>query len=189
MSSPATAAASVRIAWAADAPAIAAIQIRAWRQGYAGLLPPEVLAGLDEAAFARQWEQAIGRPREARQRVLVALAHTTVVGFASTGPADDPDADPGRDGQVAELVVDPARLGEGHGSRLVAACADTLRADEFRRATYWLVSADDALRSFLRSAGWAPDGAFRELDLTGDGSVRVKQVRLHTDLTEQRGAG
>lgn len=172
----------MRVAWAADAPAIAALQIRAWRRGYAGVLPPEVLSSLDQSVFASRWAQAIDRPKDARQRVLVALAHATVVGFASTGPADDPDAEPGRDGQVAELVVDPARLGEGHGSRLVAACADTLRADEFHRATCWLVSTDDALRAFLQSTGWAPDGAFRELDLTGDGSIRVRQVRLHTDL-------
>jgi hypothetical protein len=34
----------------------------------------------------------------------------------------------------------------------------------------------------VADAGWAPDGAHRELDLRGDGAVRVKQVRLHTAL-------
>jgi hypothetical protein len=48
----------------------------------------------------------------------------------------------------------------------------------------WLNSTDDALRAFVTTAGWAPDGAHRELDLRGDGEVLVKQVRLHTDLTE-----
>ena len=37
--------------------------------------------------------------------------------------------------------------------------------------------------AFLQAAGWAPDGAHRSLDLHDDGSVLVKQVRLHTDLT------
>ena len=82
------------------------------------------------------------------------------------------------------LVVEPSRRGAGHGSRLLHACADTLRADRFRRATTWLASTDDRARAFLADAGWAPDGAHRELDLHGDGSVRVKQVRLHTDLRE-----
>ena len=41
---------------------------------------------------------------------------------------------------------------------------------------------DDVRRTFLTEAGWAPDGAHRELDLHGNGTVRVKQVRLHTDL-------
>ena len=45
-----------------------------------------------------------------------------------------------------------------------------------------LGSADDDTRAFLTAAGWEPDGAHRTLDLTGDGSVTVKQIRLHTDL-------
>jgi GNAT superfamily N-acetyltransferase len=180
-----TADVSVRVAWAADAPHIARIQVRAWRSGYAGLLPDDLLAALDADAFAAQWEEAITKPADARTRVLVALERATVTGFALTAVADDPDADPAKDGQVAELVVDPDRTGEGHGSRLIQACADTLRADRFVRATCWLNATDDARRGFLESAGWAPDGAHRELDLTGDGTVRVKQVRLHTDLTEE----
>ncbi len=35
--------------------------------------------------------------------------------------------------------------------------------------------------SFLTAAGWAADGASREIGLD-DGSVRLKQVRLQTDL-------
>lgn len=179
-----TADVSVRTAWAADAKAIAHVQIRAWRRGYAGVLPDEVLAALDDAAFAAQWSEAILRPAEARNRVLVALDGPTVVGFALTAVADDPDANPASDGQVAEFVVDPDHRGAGHGSRLLQACADTLRADRFSRGTLWVTSTDDTLRGFLTEAGWAPDGAHRELDLTGDGSVRVKQVRLHTGLAE-----
>ena len=61
------------------------------------------------------------------------------------------------------------------------ACADTLRADGFGRASWWAAATDDALRGFLTAAGWAADGASREIGLD-DGSVRVKQVRLQTDL-------
>lgn len=64
------------------------------------------------------------------------------------------------------------------------ACADTLRADRFARAVTWLPATADDLRTFLTEAGWAPDGAHRTLDLTGDGTVTVKQVRLHTSLVE-----
>jgi ribosomal protein S18 acetylase RimI-like enzyme len=174
---------SVRVAWSADADAIARVQIRAWRHGYAGVLPDEVLQALDQEAFAAQWSEAVDRPTDARNRVLVALDGATVAGFALTAVADDPDADPASDGQVAEFVVDPDRRRSGHGSRLLQACADTLRADGFARATLWVTSTDDALRGFLDGAGWAPDGAHRELDLTGDGGTRVRQVRLHTDLT------
>jgi ribosomal protein S18 acetylase RimI-like enzyme len=179
-----TADVSVRVAWADDAAAIADVQVRAWRQEYDGLLPAEVLAALDRDEVAQNWQASLNRPQDARNRVLVALERNTVRGFAVTSPASDPDADPVSDGEVSDLTLDPDATGQGHGSRLVQACADTLRADKFRRAVVWLNSTDDARRAFLSSAGWEPDGAHRELDLHGDGSVRVKQVRLHTDLSE-----
>ena len=173
---------SVRVAWADDAPAIAGVQARAWRTSYSSLLPAEVLAGLDEDAVAAAWHGALTRPGDARNRVLVALERNTVVGFTVCSPAADPDCDPISDGELSELTVDPARRGEGHGSRLLQAAADTLGADRFTRAVTWAIATDDDLRAFLAGAGWAPDGAHRELDLDGSGSTVVKQVRLHTAL-------
>jgi ribosomal protein S18 acetylase RimI-like enzyme len=161
---------SVRVAWADDAPAIAAVQARAFRQSYAELLPTAVLAGVDAEAFAQTWRQAIARPPSARHRVLVALERNMVVGFAATAPSDDPDAEPA-DGEVVALHVDPDATGAGHGSRLVSAVADALRADGFSH-----------VRRFLEPAGWAADGAHRQLDLTGDGSTTLRQIRLQTDL-------
>jgi len=177
-----TADVSVRIGWADDSAAIARVQVRAWREEYAGTLPAEVLAAFDDDRFAAAWHAAMSRPGDARNRVLVALEHNTVRGFAVTGPSADRDADPVADGEISELVVDPEHGRAGHGSRLLHACVDTLRADRFTRARMWLASTDDARRTFLTESGWAPDGAHRELDLHGDGSVRVRQVRLHTDV-------
>lgn len=175
---------SVRVGWADDARGIAEVQVRAWRAQYAALLPDEVLDALDPAEFASAWQASLDRPKDARNRVLVALERNTVRGFAVTGPASDPDADPIAEGEIQELTVDPEQTRNGHGSRLVQACADTLRADRFTTALVWLNADDDVRRAFLTAAGWGPDGAHRELDLHGDGSVRVKQVRLHTDLTD-----
>lgn len=175
---------SVRVGWADDAAAIAAVQVRAWRREYVDLLPADLLQGLDPDHLAQAWQASLTSPQDARNRVLVALERSAVRGYAVTGPATDPDLDPIAVGEVSELTVDPDHTRQGHGSRLVQACADTLRADRFTTAVAWLTSEDDARRAFLASAGWAADGAHRELDLHGDGSVRVKQVRLHTDLSE-----
>ena len=172
---------SVRVAWADDAPAIAHVQVRAWPHLYAGLLPAEVLP-TDVDAVADQWRQALARPADARNRVLVALERNTLRGFALTGPAADPDLDPIGVGEVSELTIDPEHTRRGHGSRLVQACVDTLRADRFSTAVTWLNSEDDARRAFLTGSGWAADGAHRELDLDGTGATTVKQVRLHTAI-------
>ncbi len=183
MSNP-TADVSVRVGWADDAEAIAAVQVRAWRQEYADLLPADVIDALDPADFAEAWRASLVRTQDARNRVLVALERNTVRGFAVTGPGQDPDLDPVVDGEIVELTVDPDQTRHGHGSRLVQACAETLKADRFTRAVTWLASTDDVRREFLTGAGWAADGAHRELDLHGDGSTKVKQVRLHTDLAD-----
>ncbi len=179
-----TADVSVRVGWGDDADGIAGVQVRAWRSEYAALLPDDLVEGLDPEQFADAWRSSLAHPRDARHRVLVALERNTLRGFALTGPAADPDLDPIGVGEVSELTIDPEHTRRGHGSRLVQACVDTLRADRFSTAVTWLNSEDDARRAFLTGSGWAVDGAHRELDLQGDGSVRVRQVRLHTDLRE-----
>lgn len=176
--------AEVRVGWAADAQHIARIQVVAWRRAYGDVFPSWLLESLDEAEFTDRWQHSLVRPPDARHRVMVALDHGTVVAFATTGPSDDPDADPVKDGAIAEFHVDPEHTRQGHGSRLLNACVDTLRADGFEIAQIWLISSDDAMRAFVTESGWETDGAHRELDLTGDGSIRVKQVRLHCSLAE-----
>jgi GNAT superfamily N-acetyltransferase len=82
-----------------------------------------------------------------------------------------------------EFTIDPGERGKGHGSRLLQAAVETMQADRFTRAVLWSVATDDALRGFLTGAGWAADSAHRELDLDGEGTTLVKQVRLHTALS------
>lgn len=179
-----TADVSARIAWAEDAAAIAAVQVRAWRVSYADLLPAAVLTTLDADQIAEGWRQSLARPADARNRVLVALERNLVTGFLVSGPATDPDCDPVSAGELTDLTVDPHKRGVGHGSRLLQAGVDTLVADRFVRAVMWLPATDDATRGFLTSGGWGTDGAHRTLDLLGDGTTTLKQVRLHTALVD-----
>ena len=190
---------SCRIAWGDDAHAMASVQLASLRSDTPHLLPAELRGeGAGDAAAVQElaeiWRGSLTRPADARQRVLVALERSTVRGFALTSPSTDPDADPG-DGELLDLVVDPAHRREGHGSRLLQAAMDTLAADRFRRATTWVVTEDDRRRAFLTAAGWEPDGAHRTLaqgdeadpvsdsggDQDGDlgGAATTRQVRLH----------
>jgi len=171
----------VRLALPGEAGSIAGLQRRAWT----AQLPPEtadaLLGEMDVDQMTEVWESAITRPPQARFRVLVAVEDRRVVGFATTIPSPDPDAQAGQDGQIDEFVVDPPAQRRGHGSRLLNACVDTLRADGFTRATWWVTSTDDVVRRFLTEAGWGPDGGWREIG-TDDEAVRLKQIRLHTDI-------
>ncbi|HEU5483989.1 MAG TPA: GNAT family N-acetyltransferase [Microlunatus sp.] len=171
---------AVRLALPAEAREIAAVQRRSWSAA-GDPAAAAFLAAVDLDTMTASWHTAITRPPEARFRVLVAVADGRVVGLATTLPSQDPDADGADDGAIDQLVVDPTARERGHGSRLVNACVDTLRADGFLRARHWLRSDDDVSRSFLTEAGWAPDGAHREIG-TDDDAVRLKQIRLHTAI-------
>ncbi|MEP6760399.1 MAG: GNAT family N-acetyltransferase [Sporichthyaceae bacterium] len=176
---------SVRAAAPDDAGGIAAVQADAWRASYADLLPAEVLEDLDSPGARDQWRAAITSPPSPRHRVLVALSGADMVGFSAFGPAEDPDAVAMVDAELSALSVRPHRLREGHGSRLVNATVDHLRGDGFLHVRVWLAApggADDRLHAFLSGAGWAEDGARRELDLYGDGRLVVPQVRLHAAI-------
>jgi GNAT superfamily N-acetyltransferase len=171
---------SVRLALPAESWGIASVQRRSWGET-ADPAMQSLLESIDLDTMATTWHGAISRPPEARWRVLVAVAEGQVVGLATTLPSQDPDADPGTDGAIDELVVDPAARRRGHGSRLLNACVDTLRADGFVRVRHWLRADDDLRRAFLTDAGWAADGAHREIG-SEDDVIRVKQIRLHTAI-------
>lgn len=173
---------SVRLALPAEAAQLAAIQRRSWVQRFPAEIAESLLGEVDLEAMTASWHTAIVRPPLARFRVLAAIADERVVGFAALGPSPDADAEPGVDGVVAEFTIDPKAQRKGHGSRLLNACVDTLRADGFERATWWVRSTDDVVRGFLVEAGWAPDGSHQEVG-TDEDRVRLKLIRLHTDIT------
>jgi hypothetical protein len=56
---------------------------------------------------------------------------------------------------------------------------DHWRSDGFRTAVAWAFRDDAATVKFLTSAGWAPDGAARALDVD---DLLVPQIRLRTQL-------
>jgi GNAT superfamily N-acetyltransferase len=179
----------VRPARPEDADEIARIQLVTWRTAYRRLFPAHVLANLDEAYLARGWREAITETPSPRHRVLIAVEQsetaTTVVGFAASGPADEQalaPEEPALDDHVAaitDLLVEPRWGRRGHGSRLLAATVDLWREDAFKSAVAWAYDADDAMKKFLASTGWEPDGATRALDVD---DMLVPQIRMHVAL-------
>ncbi len=170
---------AVRSATSADADAIGAVQARSWLRSYQELLPAPALRQLSGPVLARAWQGALTDPPSPRHRVLVATGDGLVVGFAAIAPSGDPDAGE-HDAEVVELLVDPAHQGAGHGSRLLAAATDRMRADGFVAVRVWTPTADAPRRAFLTSAGLQPDGARRTL-AAPDGT-RAEQVRLSAAL-------
>jgi len=169
---------AIRLAMPAEARAIARLQLA--RLAAIPALAPAV-GSLNEEDMAVAWHTAITRPPLATFRVLVAVdAANQVVGFAAIGPSEDPDAEPD-EGIVAEFCVQPDQQDHTRSDRLLHAIADTLRADGFVRATWWLRADDDQTRTLLTECGWSPDGAHQEVG-DEEATVRIKLIRLHTAL-------
>ena len=184
---PASAESFVRDARPADASDIARIQVARWRAGYAGFVPADVLAELTspeaEGRWREHWAGSLASPPTSRHRALVAVAAGAggarlVAGFASFGPATDPDRWPATDAELYELCVAQDQAGRGHGSRLLNAAAAAMADDGFGAVSGWVLERDRAGREFLESSGWAADGARRELDM----GVPVPLIRLHAAL-------
>jgi GNAT superfamily N-acetyltransferase len=172
----------VRPARLEDADAITRVQVRAWLAGYQEVLPTAALAEVTSpramGMWRERWAEAVTAPPSPRHRLLVAVEAGGVTGFAAHAPAEDPDHDPATTAELVTLLVDPGHGRAGHGSRLLAATVDLLREDGFTTLLTWVFEADEPMRGFFVSAGWAPDGALRTLDM----GVPVTMIRMHTDI-------
>ncbi|MDD7964266.1 GNAT family N-acetyltransferase [Actinomycetospora lemnae] len=175
--------ASVRLAVADDAAAVAHVQRTVWTSAYADLLPPGAVEGFDEAAVAAGWAAPI-----AAGAVWVATEGDALVGFCAAGAASPDDLadaagsvpdDAGSVAAVATLLVEPRWGRRGHGGRLLVEAAAVLRGAGATRGIAWVPERDTASRRFYERAGWEPDGTVRTLDA---GGRPLREIRVAGDL-------
>ncbi|GAB3876095.1 GNAT family N-acetyltransferase [Terrabacter terrigena] len=174
--------ASVRVARPSDAPAVGLVQAVVFREAYAGVLAPEVVAAFEPRPFANAWRATLEGEQSRDGVLLVACAGEQVVGFAAVGASDDADAGPGT-AELLVLGVHPEARRQGHGSRLLHAVVDTARARGRDELAAWVLGADDTTRAFLTAAGMAVDGARRERVVSDDGRTAA-EIRLSAVLAD-----
>ena len=163
----------VRPADDTDAPTLAELQLQAWRQAYADLLPPAVLQA-SAADLTPAWRHRLAGPG----RVLLAFEGHHPVGLAAVAGTVD---EAGR-GEIELLLVLPRFARRGHGGRLLAAAAGALRAINAGSAVWWAPESDRSVERFLAGTGWQPDGGRRVLD-TGSGHLTELRYAGPVDLT------
>jgi GNAT superfamily N-acetyltransferase len=136
-----------------DAEAIAAVQVRSFRAGWADLYPAEDLDALDPAPRVPLWRE---------RSALVALDGDEVVGVVEVGPSDEQAV-----GEIYRFFVDPAHWGRGVAQALLQSGVEQLRAAGFAEALLWVHAGSARARRFYEASGWRPDGAEKELDTLG----------------------
>jgi GNAT superfamily N-acetyltransferase len=145
----------VRLATVADARAIAAVAIDTWRAAYAGLMPPELLDGLDLDERAAGFRAVLEPPPGARA-TWVAEAEGAIAGFASSGPCRDADAGP-RAGELYALYVRHERWGTGVSAELLERALASLAEQALAPVSLWVLSDNARARRFYEREGFVLD--------------------------------
>lgn len=172
----------VRLASAADAGAIAGVQMAAWREAFDGIWSAEIFEALEATDVEMQWARAVISPPGPAFRVLVATEAEVVIGFCAIAPSEDGDAEASEMELVAWEVAPQAR-GRGNGTRLLTAAVDHARQLGAASLNVWTLATDDGKLGLLRESGFAPDGAHREMGIddgwADEGPAPIlRQVRL-----------
>ncbi len=120
------------------------------------------------ADIENQWAAAINAAPSRKHRVFVATDGPHVVGFAGLAPTE-----------IIALEVAPEHRRAGHGSRLLAACVDTLRINNSPEVRAWALEGDAAREAFLTGAGLGLGGVRRVLEgPNGDLAERLWSASL-----------
>ncbi|MEV4138571.1 GNAT family N-acetyltransferase [Dactylosporangium sp. NPDC049742] len=138
----------VRTATPPDGPAIAAVQLATWRATYQDWLP-EVVAGLDLTRTADNWARAATADGE---RVAVAEQDGRILGYAHSGPPEEP-ADTA-DRELFALYVLPEAQRAGAGRRLVS---DAVAAAPPGTWLVWALERHAPARRFYERQGFRVD--------------------------------
>ena len=177
---------TIRAMTEADVDAVAAIHVRAWRAGYAGIIADDYLDALDVAAFAERHRSRITRARSepvlANARTVVAVAGSEVVGFASFGPylRDDDTFDPAM-GHLYAIYVHPDHWGRGAGRELISAARAALTEAGFPGMRLWVLEENHRARRFYERAGLSPDGV-RQTYVPRGSTQELPELRYATAL-------
>ncbi len=167
----------VREAGPDDAPSIARAHVNGWRQAYVGLVPQDVLDGLDVDERTALWRSILtgeltvdgGDPPVD----VVAEVDGSVVGFANVGFfRDEPDDETA--GELWSMYVDPAHWGVGAGYALMERAMVELRRLGAARAHLWVLDGNDRAQRFYERQGWVNDGVVKMFEI---GGAEVTELR------------
>ena len=138
---------AIRAARPGDARHIARLDVDTWRSTYAGILTAPYLVGLSPERRSQGWSNVIGRePRDVRVAVD---GEGRILGFGSCGKCR---AEPGFNGEVFTLYVDPDWQNCGIGRRLLLALFARLVAQGCDSAIVWVLQ-DNPARFFYERLG------------------------------------
>lgn len=165
---------TVRPALASDASAIASLQHEAMRQTIREALGQEATEDdadqllPEKASIEEHWRSTLSETPPSGCGTFVAIHGSQVGGFALAIPCEQIAEIPGKrpvilaGTEIAALVVDPSFQRSGHASRLMNAVCESVGKNNVRM---WISANDEARQRLVQSAGFAPAGVRRTLQI------------------------
>ena len=175
--------ATIRLACAADAPAIAEVRVNAWRTTYRGMIPDAYLDAMKVEDSAVLWAKVLAAAPNTTS-TFVAEIDGRVVGFASG--IMKPEAKQGFDAELTGIYVVREAQGAGIGKRLVAAVAAAQRSHGATGMIVWVIAGNKIARAFYQRLGGE---LILEQPFTWDGMDLVEAGYGFRDLAALVAAG
>jgi L-amino acid N-acyltransferase YncA len=157
----------IRTATQQDASAIAHVHVQSWLTTYAGIVPDDHLASLNEAEHVLLWQDWLIRDIQ----TYVAELDGEVVGFISGGQIREPLQE--YDAELFAIYLVHQAQRRGLGTALLQKLAQSLRAKEFKGMAVWVLERNPA-KHFYQKSG-AALVTTKEIEI---GGVLLQEVAL-----------
>ena len=136
---------SIRAATEHDAVAISQVHLHSWRTTYAGILPDEYLATLNEAERILLWREWLSRDLQ----VYIADLDGEIVGFISGGVIREPVQT--YDAELYAIYLLEQAQRQGIGTALLKELAKSLLGKGFTGMIVWVLEKNPSRHFYVRS--------------------------------------
>jgi GNAT superfamily N-acetyltransferase len=137
---------SIRPATEHDAVAISHVHVQSWRTTYAGIVPAEYLATLDEAERVVLWRDWLTRDIQ----VYIADLDGEIVGFISGGAIREPVQ--AYDAELYAIYLLEQAQRQGIGTALLKELAKSLLGQGFTGMIVWVLEKNPSKQFYVRSS-------------------------------------
>lgn len=162
----------VRKATVDDAERLGEIHVAGWRNAYRGIVSEDILfRRMKVSKSTARFRAALEAGTE---ETWVEEEQGILRGFMTIGDCRDGDRGPAAF-ELWGIYVDPAFIGAGIGSRMVALCETEARSRGREEITLWVFERNSRARSFYGRLGFLPEG--RSQPLEGLDAVEMRYVK------------
>jgi ribosomal protein S18 acetylase RimI-like enzyme len=143
---------TIRQAQPEEADALAELHYAAWKAGYQGVMPDEVMQSLKLDEFYPRWRYRLS-PAGAAHRILVAEQRGVLAGFITFGSGRESMQLPDAYHEIYTLYVHPSAWHQGIGRRLMNSVFSKLHQEGVEGCFLWVLKTNHAARMFYERMG------------------------------------